>query len=197
MEESPHLEMQMAQTDFLAKGGTLQRVLAAKYKSGELSRIYIFREFPKALNISLGHEEVERSTEVGNGDRKVAWKERREVFANLVVQNPDEEDETLAAVDRAAELGIAIGADWTAERLREVVALAERGSRPTRPLTAAERKAARIEALRLELATLTDEEADGAAPNPLATQPARRPHRRTHPAAQPDATEAPPTDQAA
>jgi hypothetical protein len=205
--EDVHLELKLAQANFLSSGGVLQMALTKKYKTGELSRVYEFQEYPKALNIPLGEEEVECSTEVGNGSVKKHWTETRQIIADLVVHDRAEEAATLAAIERADDLGIEIGRDWTAPRLRDAVAQAERAA--TQPRSIEDRKAARIEALRRELAALVADEAEGAA-NPessdvdplrfTAPPTLRRPHRRTRFPSPLDLIEAPPepsTDQAA
>ena len=58
------------------------------------------------------------------------WVERRKVIADLIVGDEDEEVATLAAVDRAREIGLEIDPDWTAEMLRRLVKQAERDGVP-------------------------------------------------------------------
>ena len=195
-EEDPHLEVKLAQAEFMTRGGVLQVALTKKFKSGELSRTYVHQEFPKCLNIPLGTEAIDRETEIGNGSRKIHWTETRQIVADLVVQDRVEEADTLDAIERADELGIAIDPTWTAARLRDVVAQAELAG--VQPRTVEDRKAARIEALRRELAALEGgdaAEAEGAAPpaaNPLlfaTPSVARRPHRRTRGIMPPAASE--------
>ena len=192
--------MQTAQSDFLSKGGAMFLALQRKYETGELSPTYEYREFPKMLRFNPRDVEIAQPYYVGNETQSRLSTVTKTVWNEVTVDSEAEETETLAAIDRAAEIGIEIGADWTAERLRQVVAQAEHNTsqRPIRPMTAAERKAARIEALRRELAELADDDEAAAAPtsapapaaNPLAAaQPARRPHRRVNPL--PAAAEAP------
>lgn len=113
------------QRDFLNSGGVFRMVLEHKYETGELVRPedYVHQDYPKALNISLGVREVSRATDMLRGKDVVVyeWTEKREVFADLVVQDAAEEAATLAAVIKAKEMGLEIDPMWDAAQLRQIV----------------------------------------------------------------------------
>ena len=56
----------------------------------------------------------------------VEWTEYVEVFASMMVRDAGEEEITLKAVARAAELGVDIQPHWTPESLRHEINTAER-----------------------------------------------------------------------
>lgn len=173
---------EQAQTEFLSRGGSAMMALQKKFASGEIPRpgLYVHQEYPKALNLSLGVRQIDMQTETIKG-ATISWTERREVTWPAVVQNEAEEAEVLGAFDRAEELDVEIDPAWSAAQFLQIVqqtsAAAKSGNR--RPLTADERKSARIAELQAELAALTGDGNPVAAREPPAKP--RRPHRRTRP----------------
>ena len=126
------IEMEMAQREFLASGGPLRRALMKKITDGELSKEYVYREYPKMLRISHGWEDVECSTEIGNGDRRKAWTEHREIIEEIVVSSEEEEERVISGgktskqleeerqtlLLRAKALGLKVDPSWSSVRLR-------------------------------------------------------------------------------
>jgi hypothetical protein len=204
---SQHYELELAQTEFLQRGGTMRIALGKKYKSGELSPDYVFREYPKCLNLSCGERQVPWETETVKGVT-LRGSDLREMIALMRVEDAEEEEATRAAYDLARELDIEIEPSWDAATLRLVVkqhsasrrAAARVAAQTPAEVDAEAAKAARVAALRAELADLTGDAAPDS--NPLAapsSSPARRPHRRTRPpeAGQPAGDAAPLDEQQA
>ena len=181
-------EAEMSQTEFLQKGRALRLALGAKYKAGELSPNYEFREFPKALNLSCGERQVPWETETVKG-AVLRGSDLREMVALMVVGDAEEEEATRAAYDLAHEMGVEIDPRWDAATLRQVVKQQSRrasGRVVQRPagVDVEAAKAARIAALRAELADVTVAPPPGCNPLPAtSSNRARRPHRRTGEAA--------------
>jgi hypothetical protein len=189
---SAHYEQQLAQEEFMQRGGTPRIALGKKYKSGELSPDYEYREFPKCLNLSCGMRDVPWQTETVKG-ATLHGVETREMIAIMRVEDAEEEADTRAAYDLAREMGVEIEPSWDAATLRQVVkqhstsrrAAARVAAQTPAEVDAEAAKASRIAALQAELAELTAlTEGDAPDINPLAapsSSPARRPHRRTRP----------------
>lgn len=156
------IETELAQTQFLERGGVLARALAKKQESGELAKRgqYQYQEYPKALNISHGFQDVDRQTETIKGTTK-EWVERREVFETIIVNSEEEEervlsggktsqqieDDRLNLIARCRNAGIMVDTSWSAVRLRR-----ELGDKMDAPEVAA--PADKMAALETELANL-------------------------------------------
>ncbi|OYV74787.1 MAG: hypothetical protein B7Z66_15335, partial [Chromatiales bacterium 21-64-14] len=125
------LESEIAQEQFLQRGGVLSRAIAAKIESGEMTRTHIFREYPKMLRISKGVQSIACSTEDIRGKTR-EWTEEREIFDEIVVHSEEEEERVMAGgrtstqleqerVDllaRCRNAGIRADPQWSAVRLR-------------------------------------------------------------------------------
>ena len=125
------IEMEIAQEQFLSAGGTAQKALANKWKSGELKRTPDYQEYPKVVRLSRGFQDVECSTETIKGTT-VSWTENREMFDEITVHSEDEEERVLAGgkpaaaleeerqglITRARQHGIKVDMSWSAIRLR-------------------------------------------------------------------------------
>jgi hypothetical protein len=176
--------LQKGQAEFLRRGGILELPLNMLREKGILPEegSYVYQEYPKALNLSLGVQEFPLQTETCQG-KTISWTEHREVIAPMVVESEAQEDAVRAAFERAQELGITVQAHWPAALLLHTVGVAERpkvnrsGPRPTPEQI----KAERVARLKAELATLepSDSEIETAASssavaNPLAIPAAKR-----------------------
>ena len=142
--------MAESQFEYLRKGGPLAPALQIMREKGLLPETYEFIEFPKALNLPLD------------------WVGQGEIVANCIVADEQEEAATRIAFDRAREFGVRLEPDWDAKRIRDAVAVANKRHAP-KP-TPEQVKAARVAALKAELATLEPAEAAAA---PVST-PKRR-----------------------
>jgi hypothetical protein len=143
--------MAQSQFDYLMRGGPLAPALQIMREKGLLPETYEFIEFPKALNLPLDW--------IGG---------QGEVVANCIVADEQEEAATRIAFDRAREFGVRLEPDWDAKRIRDAVAVANKRHAPK--LTPEQVKAARVAALKAELAALEPAEAAAA---PVST-PKRR-----------------------
>jgi len=126
------IEVELSQQNFLMQGGIYARVLLDKKKRGEIPAEYVYREYPKMLRIFKGTREVERSTEVGNGSRKVEWTETVEDWDEIIVTSEAEEDRVRAGGKTAPQVEedrqalirrcharhIQVDPSWSATRLR-------------------------------------------------------------------------------
>ena len=76
----------LAQRQFLERGGPMSAVIAQKYKSGELDPNYVFREYPKRLRISLGVKTERKFAEYVRGKDTVMeeYSDTREHFREEV-----------------------------------------------------------------------------------------------------------------
>jgi hypothetical protein len=98
--------MSASQQNFLRDGGPMSAVLEAKYQSGELSRDYVYRDYPKLLRRSLGIKHFDHATEVIRGNATVIrdWSEDREVFEEIIVKSEAEEEAVLSGGRTAAQV---------------------------------------------------------------------------------------------
>lgn len=124
------IEGQLAQESFLRQGGTFARALAKKQHDGELAP-YEFREYPKAVRISEGFQDVEWTTETIKGGT-LSGVTHQEVFRTIVVNSEEEEervtsggktssqmeDERQTLILRCRSLGLKVDTSWSAVRLR-------------------------------------------------------------------------------
>jgi len=125
------LESEIAQEQFLQRGGVLSRAIAKKIESGEMSRAYTFREYPKMLRISKGVHKIECSTEDVKGKTR-EWTEERELFDEIIVQTEEEEERVLSGgrtstqieqerldlIGRCRNAGLKVDPTWSSVRLR-------------------------------------------------------------------------------
>ena len=124
------IEGEMAQESFMRMGGTFARVLAAKYKSGELVKPE-YREYPKAVQINERWEEVDWSTETIKGGT-LSGVTRQRVFDTVIVHSEEEEERVLSGgktsaqvederqtlIMRCRALGMKVDPEWSTIRLR-------------------------------------------------------------------------------
>lgn len=124
-------EQEIAQEQFLQAGGSAQRALIAKWKTGEMKHGYEYREYPKLVRISRGFQDIECSTETIKGST-VSWVEHREIFDEITVHSEDEEERVLAGgkpsaaleeerqslINRCRANGIKVDVSWSTIRLR-------------------------------------------------------------------------------
>ena len=135
------------------------------------------------MNLPCGERQVPWETETVTG-AVLRGSDLREMVALMVVGDAEEEEATRAVYDLAHEMGVEIDLRWDAATLRQVVKQQSRrasGRVVQQPagVDVEAAKAARIAALRAELADLTEAPTPGS--NPLtatSSNRARRPHRR-------------------
>lgn len=180
----PSIDNEMAQDRFMRDGGILVEALTSKFKSGELSRYYIFNEYPKMICISRGVQKFERSTETHDKKTKT-WTEEREVFDEIVVQSEDEEervlsggktsaaieDERQSLIRRARANGLNTDPSWSTIRLKRELGDALNAPPPIDELDMLREKMARLQQisdLKAQIATMEAGAATLAIPAPVA-----------------------------
>jgi len=127
------IETELAQTQFLERGGVLARAIAKKQETGEMHRrgAYQFQEYPKMLRISEGIQERHYETETIKGSTR-SWTVDEEIFRDVIVHSEEEEervlsggktrdqveDERQALIAKCRIHGITVDLNWSATRLR-------------------------------------------------------------------------------
>jgi hypothetical protein len=151
-------ETEIAQQTFMQQGGVFARALLKKRQTGEIERTYVYHEYPKMLRTFQGTRTVDRSTEVGNGSRKVEWTETQEIWDEVIVHSEEEEERVLAGgktepqieeerqalIRRCEQNHIRVDPRWKIARLRRELGGKDR--EPTSP--------SRVQDLEKELAQL-------------------------------------------
>jgi len=173
------IETDLAQTQFLQRGGVLSRAIAKKMETGEMSQTYTFREYPKMLRISKGVHSIECTTENVKG-KTLEWTEQRELFDEIIVATEEEEERVLSGgrtsaqieqerldlIGRCRNAGLRVDPTWSSVRLRR-----ELGDAMDAPpgdeeaqLQAELAKLRRMREMRAEIAALQAEIAEAPAP---------------------------------
>lgn len=134
----PDIRIIKSQDRFMLAGGIFEMPLAELRDKGILPSEYIFQEFPKVLNLPL---------EDDTGPER---------FATLTVLSYEQERQVIEAFERAPEMGINVGEDWSGAFLLEQIALhAKTANDRTAAALARNPKAAaaaKVERLRAQLA---------------------------------------------
>lgn len=175
------LETELAQSEFLARGGVLQLALRSKMKSGEIQQSYTFHEYPKALRIPTGHRDVEHVTEDVKGRTLITVKKDVPQYDEYIVHSAEEEERVLAGRQTDAQMederqelirrckheGIKVDVSWSAVRLRRELGEKLDEPEPADEMAALQEKLARlqemadmkakIEALEAQLAKPADD----------------------------------------
>lgn len=155
------IETEMAQQQFLERGGIAARAIARMQENGQMDRrgMYQFREYPKMLHISEGVQERTYETETIKGAIR-SWTVDEEVFRDVIVHSEEEEERVMsggktreqveeerqALIGKCRLHGIVVDMTWSAVRLRR-----ELGEKVDAPDPVNER-----EKLMLELETLRE-----------------------------------------
>jgi hypothetical protein len=203
---NPYTPSMQANEEFLRTGGIYRMPLRQLYEKGILTPVTERIEYPKALNLSLGVKEFARATEAIEHGQVITkrWVERREVVAAATVSDSEEESATLAAFALAPGLGVQIEEDWTAERIRYQVSLAQRvagGSAKASPVRVhlaadpADRALERVRELEARIAEMEAKASEKPAEKPVA--PRKASSKGSAALAAAEAAEAPETPEAA
>jgi hypothetical protein len=128
------LEVELAQAEFMARGGVMQMALTKKYKSGELVKPgkYEWQEYPKMLRLNPREEEIEQKYFIGNSQTPNVSYVTRLVYDEIVVNSEDEEERVLSGgktagaieaerqelLAKARLLGLRVDSNWSVVRLR-------------------------------------------------------------------------------
>lgn len=127
------IETEMAQQQFLERGGIAARAIAKMQESGQMDRrgMYQFKEYPKTLHISEGVQEITHETETIKGAIR-SWVVDEEVFRDVIVHSEEEEERVLSGGKTREQVeeerqsliakcrlhGIVVDMNWSAVRLR-------------------------------------------------------------------------------
>lgn len=178
----------LAQTKFLLNGGGYEMALARMRAKGEIPEQgdYVYREYPKAIRISLGMgEPVVRRTETCKGT-EITWTDPAvEMFETIIVASEEEEervlaggmtsaqleDERLGLVNRCRTFNIPVDPSWSVVRLRRELGDAL-DAPPGDEMAALKAQVARLEEMAAMKARIATLEAQLAAPEP---EPVREP----------------------
>ncbi len=125
----------LAQNKFLMNGGGYELALAQLREKGILSEHYEYHEYPKALRISHGTEEVVTDVETCNKGVYVRSVVPREIFEDIIVNSEEEEERVLAGgktsvqikdehkglLARCHAMGVPVDPSWSSVRLRRLL----------------------------------------------------------------------------
>ena len=176
----------LAQSKFLMNGGGYELALAQMREKRQIPDHYEYNEYPKALRISHGFEEIgrERETETCKGTT-IKWTEKpQEIFETIIVNSEDEEERVLAGgktsaqiederrglIARCHTMGIPVDPSWSAVRLRRTLGDALDAPAPGDDMAKLEAELAglrKIEALQKEIAELKARQATRDAEPPI------------------------------
>lgn len=167
----PAEDVVMEQERFLHNGGLYIKALSDKWKSGELTRQYVYHEYPKAIRLNERTEEVERSTEDVKG-KTITWKEKNLTWDEVVVASEAEEERVLSGgkttgeveeerqglIRRCRAQGVNVDPAWSVVRLRRELGDVLDAPEPKDDMAKLEQELAhlrKIAELREEIARLT------------------------------------------
>lgn len=176
------LDCEIAQEDFLKRGGAMQRALSHKIKTGEIAQYYSFNEYPKAIKINHRTEAVDCTTETCRGTL-IHWTENRKIWDEIIVSSEEEEERVLSGGATSAQIeeqrhalyqrclsqGIQADRSWSMVRLKRE--LGEKlDEAPKDDIGAARARLAELEelaSLRAQIAFLEAQSASPAAVAPV------------------------------
>lgn len=139
-----------AQEAYLRAGGPLAPILEHKYETGEMSREYVHRDYPRMAKVSLGIKTIDCSAQVvipGRSETDTrTWTETREMFDYIVCQDEAEYERVMTGGMSAAQIearrqeminqlkgsGARVDPSWSYSRLEQ-----ELGQAPSKDAIAA------------------------------------------------------------
>lgn len=175
------IEVQESQDSFLRDGGTYRLGLAYHRKNGTLPKSYTYQEYPKMIRLSDGVKTFDCST-LTCDKQTVTWKEEREVFRDIVVNDETEEERVLSGGKTSVQIeqdrqslilkcsaaGIRVDPTWTAVRLRRELGERMDAPEPTDKMGALEAELANLRkmaAMQAEIDALKAQMSTKAAPD--------------------------------
>lgn len=161
----------LAQNKFLMNGGGYELAMAQMRDKGTMAESYVFHEYPKAIRISHGTEQIAGRTETCDRGVYKDWIETRERFEDIIVNSEDEEERVIAGgktsvqleedrqgyINRCHNLSIPVDPSWSVVRLRRELGDALDAPEPANEMVRLEAELAalhKMAAMRAEIAAL-------------------------------------------